>query len=154
MMRFDDLVTANLRKRMVEIARELRKEPTDSEAILWDALRGRQLDGYKFRRQQPIGAFVVDFYCDEAALVVEVDGPIHRQQRAADRERDEILGSLGLRVLRLPAEVVEMDIPMALEQIKRRLHRDSRPLSRRERGDPSARRKGRVEGASERAVCG
>jgi very-short-patch-repair endonuclease len=63
---------------MVEIAREFRKQPTKSEHILWGALRGKKLDGLKFRRQQPIGTFIVDFYNSAYRLVVEVDGPIHK----------------------------------------------------------------------------
>src|SRR3972149_3281483 len=74
-MRFDQLISRELRERMVQVAREFRQEPTESEALLWSALRNRKLDGHRFRRQQPIGPFVVGFYCDEAALVVEVDGP-------------------------------------------------------------------------------
>ena len=134
-MRFDQFVTPDVRQRMVEIARELRREPTASEALLWEALRGRGLHGHKFRRQQPIGAFVVDFYCDEAALIVEIDGPIHRQQRAADQERQHILEALGLRVLRVAAEQVETNIGGILARIGRELRPHPRPLSLRERGD-------------------
>jgi very-short-patch-repair endonuclease len=103
---------------MVELARELRREPQPSEALLWESLRNRRLAGRKFRRQQPIGAFIVDFYCDEAALVVEVDGPIHRQRLSADRERQRILESLGLRVLRVPARQVEQNIEGVLARIQ------------------------------------
>lgn len=106
-----------LEKRMIEVARQLRKEPTPSEAILWQALRGRRLRGLRFRRQQPIGPFVVDFYCPAARLVVEVDGPIHEAQQKADAERQELLESLGLRFLRLPAAQVERDLAAALASI-------------------------------------
>ncbi|MCS7352289.1 MAG: DUF559 domain-containing protein, partial [Anaerolineae bacterium] len=105
-----------LRRRMVEVARQLRKNPTPSEAILWAALRGKKLDGVKFRRQQPIGPFVVDFYASAYRLVVEVDGGIHDDptQRALDVERQRLLESLGLRFVRIPAKVVEHDLPRAL----------------------------------------
>jgi len=73
-MRFDQLLTPEVRQRMTEIARGLRQKPTASEALLWNELRDRKLAGYKFRRQQPIGALVADFYCDRAGLVVELDG--------------------------------------------------------------------------------
>ncbi|HEY9766381.1 MAG TPA: DUF559 domain-containing protein, partial [Chroococcales cyanobacterium] len=66
--------------RMTERAREFRKEPTPSESLLWEALRKGRLDGRRFRQQQPIGHFIVDFYCPSEKLVVEVDGPIHEQQ--------------------------------------------------------------------------
>ena len=85
------VVPPEIRRRMVEVAREFRKEPTKSEAILWEALRGKKLDGIKFRRQQPVGYFLVDFYNSFYRLVVEVDGPIHDNQVEADRARQDIL---------------------------------------------------------------
>ena len=116
-----------LRAKMVEVARGLRKQPTRSEALLWQALRGRQLEGYRFRRQQPFGPFVVDFYCSSRRLVVEVDGPIHDSQREADRTRQQLLESLGLRFLRLPAAMVEDDLPAALDAIRGALTPDPSP---------------------------
>ncbi len=110
-----------LRAKMVQVAREFRKRPTRSEAMLWQALRGRQLGSRRFRRQQPLGPFVVDFFCASARLIVEVDGPIHESQRQADAERQLLLESLGLRVLRLPAALVEDDLPRALAIIERAL---------------------------------
>jgi very-short-patch-repair endonuclease len=76
---------------MVEIAREFRKTPTKGEKILWGALRGKKLGGIKFRRQQPVGYLVVDFYNSVYCFVVEVDGPIHESQKEADHARQEIL---------------------------------------------------------------
>jgi very-short-patch-repair endonuclease len=69
-------IPPEIRRKMIEIAREFRKAPTKGEKILWEALRGKKLDGIKFRRQQPIGYFVVDFYDSVFRLVVEVDGPV------------------------------------------------------------------------------
>ncbi|MBP1467702.1 DUF559 domain-containing protein [Candidatus Chloroploca sp. M-50] len=103
---------------MIEVARTFRKEPTGSEAILWNALRGKQLGGRKFRRQQPIGSFVVDFFCSEERLIVEVDGAIHANQIEADRARQELIESLGLRFVRVSAALVEQDLPRALEAIR------------------------------------
>ena len=103
------VVPPEIRSKMIEIAREFRKEPTKSEAILWEALRGKKLDGIKFRRQQPVGYFVVDFYNSAYRLVVEVDGPIHDNQVEADRARQDILEILGLNVLRVKSETVEMN---------------------------------------------
>ena len=79
---------------------------------------GRQLEGRRFRRQQPIGRFVVDFFCASERLIVEVDGAIHDQQREADAERQQILEALGYRVLRVSAELVETEIGVALERIR------------------------------------
>ncbi|NJL54205.1 DUF559 domain-containing protein [bacterium] len=115
---FDRLnVPPELKKRMTEIARTFRKEPTRSESILWQAIRGQPLDGRKFRRQQPVGAFVLDFYCADERLAVEVDGKIHESQQEADRQRQEILEELGIRFVRISAEQVENDLPGALAAI-------------------------------------
>ena len=83
-----------------ERARELRKSPTDAERALWTHLRGRQLCGHKFRRQQPLGPYVVDFACLRQKLVVEVDGGQHVEQAGADAERSSWLQAQGFRVLR------------------------------------------------------
>jgi len=114
-------VPPEVRHKMVEIAREFRKEPTPSEKILWQALRGKKLDGIKFRRQQPVGYFVVDFYNSEYRLVIEVDGPIHELQKEADEARQEILEVLGLVVLRIKSEVVEKNLPFALDIIRKKI---------------------------------
>jgi very-short-patch-repair endonuclease len=95
---------------MIEIARQFRKEPTPSEAILWKALRKQQVEGRKFRRQQPIGRFVVDFFCASEWLIVEIDGGIHELQKNLDHQRQQLLESFGLRFLRVSSEQVETDI--------------------------------------------
>ncbi len=112
------VVPPEIRRRMIEVAREFRKEPTVGEKILWDVLRGKKLDGIKFRRQQPIGYFVVDFYSSAYRLIVEVDGPIHNSQKEADAARQEILEGLGLIVLRIKTEFVEKNLCMALDAIR------------------------------------
>ncbi|TVR25567.1 MAG: endonuclease domain-containing protein, partial [Anaerolineaceae bacterium] len=103
---------------MTELARNFRKEPTQSEAILWQAIRNRQLDGRKFRRQQPVGAFVLDFYCADERLAVEVDGRIHETQQEADRLRQELIEELGIRFVRVTAEAVEKNLSSVLQQIR------------------------------------
>jgi very-short-patch-repair endonuclease len=118
-------VPEELRRKMVMVARDFRKAPTPSEAILWRALRGKQLEGLKFRRQQPVGPFVVDFYCPQCRLVVEVDGPIHETQREADRSRQSLLEELGLRFVRVSAGLVENDLPAALGMIQAALQEAS-----------------------------
>ena len=109
----------DLRRKIVEVARQFRKEPTKSEDLLWQELRGKKLEGVKFRRQQPVGPFVVDFYASSLHLVVEVDGEIHKTQQEADRERQNILEQLGLTVLRLSADLVEIDISSSLDLISK-----------------------------------
>src|SRR6266498_902991 len=111
-------ISPEVRRKMLEIARTFRKQPTRGEKILWEALRGKKLDGIKFRRQQPMGYFVVDFYNSVYRLVVEVDGPIHEFQKEADKARQEILEELGLVVLRIKSEVVEKNLFVALGVIR------------------------------------
>ena len=112
------IVPPEVRRKMIEIAREFRKEPTEGERILWNALRGKKLDGIKFRRQQPIVYFVVDFYTSALRLVIEVDGPIHNLQKEADEARQNILEELGLTVLRIKTEIPEKNLPLALNMIR------------------------------------
>ncbi len=81
-------------------ARALRREDTDAEAKLWNALRARRLGGWRWRRQVPKGPFIVDFLCVEAALVVELDGGHHSEQVEYDTRRTAYLEGLGLRVIR------------------------------------------------------
>ena len=114
-------VPPEIRRKMIEIAREFRKEPTEGEKILWEALRGKKLDGIKFRRQQPVGYFVVDFYSSVYRLVVEVDGPIHDQQVEADKARQDILEVLGLTVFRIKTEIPEKNLSLALNMIRAKI---------------------------------
>jgi very-short-patch-repair endonuclease len=81
-------------------ARALRRDDTDAEARLWNALRGRRLGGWRWRRQVPKGPFILDFLCVEAGLVVELDGGQHADQLAYDARRTAHLEGLGLRVIR------------------------------------------------------
>jgi len=110
-------VSGGLKKIILQAARDLRKNPTCSEALLWQALRGKQLNGIKFRRQQPIGPFVVDFYASSIRLVVEIDGAIHQQQQEADQARQMILESLDLEVCRFSASQVENELDSVLSAI-------------------------------------
>jgi very-short-patch-repair endonuclease len=80
-------------------AKKLRREMTDAESKLWSILRNSQLNGAKFRRQQPIGPFIVDFVCQQARLIIEADGSQHADS-LADARRTDFLGSKGYRVLR------------------------------------------------------
>ena len=81
-------------------AQALRKNPTDAEKKLWAYLRLRQLGGYKFRRQHPIGPYIVDFLCIERKLIIEVDGGQHDDNKLYDSKRDKWLENKGFRVLR------------------------------------------------------
>ena len=81
-------------------ARELKINPTEAERLLWSHLRLRQLGGHKFRREQPLGSYIVDFVCLEKRLVIEVDGGQHLRQAAYDYQRDAWLKAQGFEVLR------------------------------------------------------
>src|ERR1051325_2386175 len=86
-------------KAKLERAKELRRDMTPAEKILWNELRANKL-GVHFRRQQVIAGFIVDFYCHKAALVVEVDGDIHDLQREEDALREKALNEMGLKIVR------------------------------------------------------
>jgi leucyl-tRNA synthetase len=97
-------------------ARELRRNATRSEAILWNELRNRKLNGYKFLRQHPIvynpyGSgvkyFVADFYCDCKKTVIELDGPIHENNLEYDQFRDAEMVNLGFNILRIKNEELQ-----------------------------------------------
>src|SRR5581483_12510820 len=92
-------------------AKELRRHQTVEEDILWQRLRRNQLDGLHFRRQHPLGAFIADFYCGEARLVIEVDGSIHTGsgQVVYDAQRDAILAGRNLLIPRITNDEIRRD---------------------------------------------
>ena len=100
-----------------DFARRMRKEPTPAERVLWQAVRGKQVGGFKFRRQQPIDGFIVDFYCHTAALFREVDGGIHETQREADEEREAIIRRHELLCLRFANHEVLHALPHVVARI-------------------------------------
>jgi adenine-specific DNA-methyltransferase len=106
-------------------ARELRKNMTEAERSLWRHLRLRQFGGHKFRRQQPIGRYIVDFVCLEKQLIVEVDGGHHSEQVAYDLERDTWLGKQGFLILRFWDNEVLKEIESVKEVILKALDRHS-----------------------------
>ena len=110
----------NNRKYLKQYRRELRNNPTKYESMLWKALRGRQLEGKKFRRQHSLGNYIVDFYCPEEKLVVELDGAGHHNfiNEAYDEKRTEYLQELELTVLRFENKLVFQQLNMVLEAIK------------------------------------
>ncbi len=105
----------------VRRARELRSGQTAAEDVLWQALRANQLDSAHFRRQQVIRGFIVDFYCHCAALVIEIDGPVHQGQAQQDAEREKILRENDLRIIRFTNQQVLDDLPSVLLAIRRTL---------------------------------
>src|SRR5262245_42103523 len=110
-------------------ARQLRTAMTDAERRLWQSLRLRQFDGYKFRRQHPVGHYVVDFVCVEAKLIVEVDGGQHSERQDYDASRTEWLSQRGFRVVRFWNHEVMNDIEAVKGAMWETLHEGSQPPS-------------------------
>ena len=104
-------------KTVQDTARVLRKETTPAEELLWRELRGQKLAGMKFRRQHPVGRFIVDFYASAQHLVVELDGSIHDNNQEQDEARSELLRSYGYKVLRFQNEQVLNALPQVLVAI-------------------------------------
>ena len=103
------------------IARNLRKNPTEAEKILWQRLRNRQLEGFKFRRQQILGSYVVDFVNFERKLVIELDGSQHAVEKERDWKRDRWLQTQGFEVVRYWNNEVFENMAGVLETIRARL---------------------------------
>lgn len=106
---------------LIARARRLRHSATDAERCLWRHLRNRQLKGHKFRRQVPIGGYIVDFACLEIRLIIELDGGQHDAQRAYDERRTQTLEGQGFTVLRFWNHQVLTETEAVLEEILRRL---------------------------------
>ncbi|MFD0792859.1 endonuclease domain-containing protein [Mucilaginibacter litoreus] len=111
---------------IIQLCRDLRQRQTPTEKRLWEMLRNRNLRGKKFLRQHPIYIksvigkyefYIADFYCDEAKLVVEADGPVHLHKKQYDKNRDLILSSLGLNILRFKNEEIEKDMEAVMTKI-------------------------------------
>ncbi|HEU0186406.1 MAG TPA: succinate dehydrogenase assembly factor 2 [Gallionellaceae bacterium] len=117
-----------------EFARQLRRNMTDAERLLWRQLRSQRMAGAKFRRQQPIGKYIVDFVCFEARLVIELDGGQHAESES-DRVRDDWLGSQGFTVLRFWNNEVFKQTEAVMEKIAQALTPSPQPLSHEGRGD-------------------
>ena len=100
------------------LARRLRASPTLAETVLWNAIRSRQLGGFKFRRQHVIAGFVADFYCPAAGLVVEV-GRSHEGRESYDTSRDETFSQLGVVVMRVSNDAVRRNLASVLNSILR-----------------------------------
>ncbi len=102
-------------------ARKLRREATSAEISLWNLIRSRNLDGFKFLRQHPIifridknwvEFFITDFYCPELRLIIELDGPIHKYQIENDQQRDDKLKSRGFFIIRIKNEELSNSIEL------------------------------------------
>lgn len=106
-------------KEKFQRAKELRREMTPAEKVLWDEIRANKL-GVHFRRQQIIEGFIVDFYCHQADLVIEVDGSVHdgQEQKEYDDQREKVLTEMGLRVIRFKNYEIKKNIHGVVDKIK------------------------------------
>ena len=111
------LPTSNMKP--ITFARQLRRQQTDAENMLWSRLRAHRLFGLKFRRQQPMGSYVVDFFCPEKMLIVELDGGQHQDRAGYDQARDDWLKSEGYTVLRYWNNELMCNLDGVLEDICR-----------------------------------
>lgn len=118
-----ELYNDNLHKeaigKLYQYGRELRQDSTEAEKLLWAVLRNRNLNGLKFRRQHPLDKFIVDFYCNEKKLVVELDGGVHNEKinKEYDEARTAMLAGLNVIVLRFKNEEVINDVQGVLKKI-------------------------------------
>ncbi len=112
------VVGQRVRPDKVAMAKRLRSPMTPAEELLWQHLRRNQLDGLHFRRQQIISGYIVDFYCHQASLVIEVDGEIHNKTFTADLQRSRVLHDRGLYVVRFDNSEVLNDLPGVLYQLR------------------------------------
>lgn len=108
-------------KAAIKRAKSLRSEMSLPEVLLWRLVRGRKLHGWRFRRQHPIGSFVLDFYCDELKLAAEIDGAHHGfgDRPLRDARRDAWLAGQGVDVLRIPARDVLEDMDGVIQLLAR-----------------------------------
>jgi very-short-patch-repair endonuclease len=115
---------------IIDLCRDLRRQQTPAENLLWQHLRNRKFSNHKFLRQHPVCVssafgrslyYIPDFYCHKAKLVIEADGPIHLFKKEYDKNRDEVLVSLGLRILRFTNEEILNDIERVLSKIGSKL---------------------------------
>ena len=109
---------------ILTFARQLRKSQTNAENLLWHIIRDRRFCGFKFRRQVPFHGYILDFYCHQAALAIELDGGGHNddEQRLYDEERSRIIESAGVRVVRFWNNDVLKNTEVVLEKLYVVLH--------------------------------
>jgi very-short-patch-repair endonuclease len=117
---FQGILNFTAKRELFENARELCKRETEAEKILWNALRSRRCEGLKFRRQHPVQQFILDFYCHEYLLGIEVDGSVHENEDAKDYDlnRTAELNNLGISIIRFNNEEALHNLTEVLQKIK------------------------------------
>ncbi len=100
--------------------RELRAKSTPEEVLVWERIRNKKL-GTRFKRQESIGHFIIDFYCPKSKLAIEIDGVQHQNNLEYDQERTWFLNSLGIKVLRFGNDEVNQDVDVVVKRIEEAL---------------------------------
>jgi very-short-patch-repair endonuclease len=124
-------------KKFTAAARKLRKNSTEAENLLWQKLRNRQLEGFKFRRQQPVGSYILDFVNFEKRIVIEVDGGQHAVLKDKDKKRDDWLKAEGFEVMRFWNNEVFENLDGILQIVRNKLITPSPIPSHQGRGNRS-----------------
>lgn len=115
----DRIVSGQMVDRIhLQQAKELRREPTHEEELVWEQVRRNGLSHRHYRRQQLIDGFIVDYYCHSARLIVEIDGGIHEHEREYDAAREAVLTARGLRVIRFRNAEVREDLDAVVDRIR------------------------------------
>jgi len=110
-----------------ELARQLRKNSTLSEVLLWQYLKGKQMLGYDFDRQKPLDNYIVDFFCNELMLAIEIDGDTHNYKIERDIKRQKRLEASGIRFLRFTDKDVKENIEGVVMMIGEWIRRNGKP---------------------------
>ncbi|MBS0569884.1 MAG: DUF559 domain-containing protein [Proteobacteria bacterium] len=142
-------------RRLLKFAKDMRRDATDAESSIWRQLRAHRFQGWKFKRQQTLGPYIVDFVCFDQKLVIEIDGGQHGDQASYDRDRTRWLEEQGFRVLRFWNNEVAMNLQDVLEAISTALAQSApspQPLSHKGRGAKTSQLSSR--GRSRRAAPG
>jgi len=105
------IITYN--QRLTRPAKHLRKKSTLSEVILWNHIKSRKMLGIKFQRQRVIGQYIVDFYCKELKVAIEIDGDSHDERIDADQKREEALKRMGIKVYR----ILDIDVKKSIDGV-------------------------------------
>jgi very-short-patch-repair endonuclease len=115
--------------KLKELARKLRNDSTFTEILLWNYLKKKQMRGYDFDRQKPIDNYIVDFYCKELKLAIEIDGESHYGKEYRDKIRDKRLNKLGITVLRFDDLDVRYKLDQVLEEIENWINSNAEKLT-------------------------
>ena len=137
-----------------QTARRLRRNQTNAERILWFRLRDRRLNGWKFKRQFPIDRYIVDFFCADAHLIIELDGGQHAVRTDSDAQRSKILEAMGYLVLRFWDNDVMRNLEGVLAEIYTALetHRSEIPITSPRRGEVERAQRARARGFGSRSL--